>query len=88
MCIDIENEVKLFNSVIGVTKKVTNGKNTDQPAYFIRLTSVYPVRIYGILGTQKVVVGQLIKLVDHYSLRAIRVDIGSLSVLNQSVRRL
>ena len=88
MCIDIENEVKLFNFVIGVTKKVTNGKNTDQPAHFIRLTSVYPVRIYGILGTRKVVVGQLIKLVDHYSLRAIRVDIGSLSVLNQSVRRL
>ena len=43
---DIENELQLSEFMIGVTRKSNQRINKEQPAHFLRLTSVYPVRKY------------------------------------------
>ena len=41
--IDIENELYLSEFVIDVARKSNQRINKEQPAHFLRLTSVYPV---------------------------------------------
>ena len=43
---DIENELSLSEFVIDVAKKSNQRIKKEQPAHFLHLTSVYPVRKY------------------------------------------